>query len=114
MHGTLPSSDNTLTIQPNQLEGLVPKVVSSPRLIPLSPNYFDALSKMEEDVPREERAQRTEPTNLNWDPKEKAPMPLAQQEREGEEEALRRALQLSRVKAQWTSLVRTRRELRII
>ena len=65
------------------------KVVSSPVLIPLSPNYFDALSEEEEDAPLEETApQETKSTGtqrattLNWDPKEKAPMPLAQEEKE--------------------------------
>ena len=56
--GTLPSCDNTYMTQPNRLEDPVLKAVSSPMSIPLLPNYFDALSKEEEDAPLEETAPR--------------------------------------------------------
>jgi hypothetical protein len=58
MHGTLPSYDNTLKTHQNRLEVPVSKEVLSPRSIPHSPNYFDALLEMEEDAPLEERAAR--------------------------------------------------------
>jgi len=83
MHGTLPSYDNTLKTHQNRLEVPVSKEVLSPRSIPHSPNYFDALLEMEEDAPLEERAARwieskwTQETSvINVDPKKKASMPL--------------------------------------
>jgi hypothetical protein len=92
MPGTLPSCDNTLKTHRNRLEGPASKEVLSPKSIPHSPNYFDALSNMEEDAPLEERAPwRIKPTGIQRtssprDPKKKAPMPLEQPEREAEEE----------------------------
>ena len=73
--------------------------------IPLSPNYFDSLSEEEDASNEEATCQETESTGtqrataLNLDPKEKAPMPLVQQEKEVEEETLRRALHQSREEA---------------
>ena len=58
---TSPSSDNTLKTPPNPQEDLGLKAASSPGSIPLSPNYFDALSGIEKDAPLEERDFQTRP-----------------------------------------------------
>ena len=92
-------------------------MVSFQESIPHSPIYFDALSEMEEDAPLEERTSvRKEPTETSSpsrDPNKKAPMPLEQQEREVEEDALQHALHLSRVEAHRTRLAGSRQAQRI-
>jgi hypothetical protein len=92
--------------EPNRQEDRVSKEVSSPTSIPLSPSPFDALSE-EEDAPPGETilheiefpgTQRAIAPNL--DPKEKALVPLGQQEAEATEEALQLALHRSREEVQ--------------
>jgi len=50
--GTLPKCVSTLKTLPNRHEDRVSKEASSPNSIPLSPSYFDVLSK-EENAPPE-------------------------------------------------------------
>ena len=109
--GTLPSCDNTLKTPLNQLEDLGSKEALYPGLIPLSRNYFDALSGMEQDAPLVERNVQTRhkenqrTSAPSKDPNSKAPMRPEQLMEEAEEEELHLALHLSRMEAHRTHRV---------
>ncbi len=116
MLGTPPRCDNTLKTPQNPPEGLVLKGASFPGSIPHSPNYFDALSEMEEDAPLVEmtplgaKPMETQRTSApSKDPNKKVPMHVEQHEREAEEDALQLALHRSRVEAHRTRLTGSRK-----
>ncbi len=88
------------------------KEASSSTQIPLSPNYFDVLSKEQEAPPEENAVQETEREfpglqrviALSTDSKGKAPMLLREQEEMVAEETLLSALHRSREEAQRSCL----------